>query len=54
MTGTGHHTDRGGHQRAAVGGVLHATVKDYLAEYGYDFYLGKDSAGHSGAFLVTC
>ena len=37
----------------AVGGVLHATVKQYLLENGYDYYVGKDKQGHSGAFLVT-
>jgi len=52
ITGTGHHTHRASHQRAAVGGVLHATVRTYLEEYGYDFFVGKDKAGHSGAFLV--
>ncbi|KAL3915941.1 MAG: hypothetical protein SGPRY_007025 [Prymnesium sp.] len=53
ITGTGHHTNQGGHQRTAVGGVLHSTVKAYLEENGYDFYVARDHAGHSGAFLVT-
>lgn len=52
VTGTGHHTAAASHQRSVAGGVLHATVKEYLQENGYDFYVGRDNAGHSGAFLV--
>mmetsp|Transcript_46762 Transcript_46762/g.122804 ORF Transcript_46762/g.122804 Transcript_46762/m.122804 type:complete len:456 (-) Transcript_46762:389-1756(-) len=52
ITGTGHHTAKDSHQRAQVGGVLHAAVEEYLRRMGHEFHAGKDRAGHSGAFLV--
>ena len=53
ITGTGHHTDKASHQRSVAGGVLHATVQDYLTRGGFTFHPGRDAAGHSGAFLVV-
>ena len=53
LTGTGHHTDKAGHQRSQEGGVLYAAVRDYLMHTGYTFHPGKDGAGRSGAFLVV-
>ena len=53
VTGTGHHTDKASHQRSMAGGVLHATVHEYLLSHGYTFHPGKDAAGHAGAFLVV-
>jgi hypothetical protein len=53
ITGTGHHTAKHSHQRAQVGGVLRSAVEEHLQQGGYEFYPGKDRAGHSGAFLVV-
>ena len=52
ITGSGHHTDRAGHQRSAPSGVLHSAVGEYLHATGHVYHVGKDKAGHSGAFLV--
>lgn len=51
VTGTGHHTAAGSHQKG--GGVLFNTVEAYLNDRGYAYYIGKDSNGHTGAFLVA-
>ena len=53
ITGTGHHTAKHSHQRAQVGGVLRSAVEELLQQYEYEYYPGKDRAGHSGAFLVV-
>ena len=49
----GHHTAKHSHQRAQVGGVLRSAVEELLQQYEYEYYPGKDRAGHSGAFLVV-
>ena len=49
---TRHHVAARGHQRAAQGGVLRATVEEYLQYWGYEYYAGRDNAGQSGALLV--
>ena len=51
VTGTGHHTAAGSHQKG--GGVLFNTVEAYLMERGFKYFTGKDASGHTGAFLVT-
>jgi hypothetical protein len=53
LTGTGHHAAKGSHQRTAAAGVLHTAVGEYLASGGYTHYIGKDSRGFSGCFLVV-
>ena len=50
ITGTGHHTDRAGHQVA--GGVLRAAVIDYLHSAALAYHPGKDQGGHVGAFII--
>ena len=53
LTGTGHHTAKGSHQRSEAGGVLRAAVEELLRDAGYAYYMGKDAGGHSGALLVV-
>ena len=52
ITGTGHHVAANSHQKNAEGGVLRATVEEYLQYWGYEYYAGRDNAGQSGALLV--
>ena len=53
VTGTGHHVAHGSHQRTEEGGVLRGAVEAYLLDAGHTYYVGKDHAGQSGAFLVV-
>lgn len=50
VTGTGHHVGNKTHQKS--GGALERAVVDWLVDYGYEFYRGKDRNGNGGAVLV--
>mmetsp|Transcript_24463 Transcript_24463/g.27991 ORF Transcript_24463/g.27991 Transcript_24463/m.27991 type:complete len:807 (-) Transcript_24463:217-2637(-) len=50
VTGSGHHVDRGSHQKS--GGVLENAVVGWLQSNDYIFTKGRDKNGWSGAVLV--